>query len=165
MGHKEHKASAPTRVRCAVITVSDTRTLETDSSGALIQKLLQEAGHDVVSRRIVKDDPSQIRDLIKDSPAGAQAVILNGGTGISSRDGTHEAVVGILEKRIDGFGELFRRLSYDEIGPAAMLSRATAGTFGGRVIFSLPGSEAAVQLAMEKLILPELGHCVRELSR
>lgn len=164
MGHREHKAGAPSSVRCAVVTVSDTRTPDTDSSGALIQELLRGAGHKVTDYRIVKDDPSLIRDVIQKAPNETQAIILTGGTGISKRDGTYEVVSGLLEKTIEGFGELFRALSYEEIGSAAMMSRATAGLHQGKVIFSVPGSKAAVRLAMEKLILPELGHCVRELS-
>ena len=165
MGHQDHKAAAPPRVSCIVLTVSDTRTPDTDASGQLIQRLLREHQHKVVAYKLVKDEPSQIREAIRDIPAGGQVVILNGGTGLSKRDSTYEAVTGMLEKQIEGFGELFRALSYQEIGSAAMLSRATAGVYQGKVIFSLPGSEAAVRLAMEKLILPELGHLVYELNR
>ena len=165
MGHQDHKAAAPPKVSCIVLTVSDTRTPDTDASGQLIQRLLREHQHKVVAYKLVKDEPSQIREAIQDIPAGGQVVILNGGTGLSKRDSTYEAVTGMLEKQIEGFGELFRALSYQEIGSAAMLSRATAGVYQGKVIFSLPGSEAAVYLAMEKLILPELGHLVYELNR
>ncbi|MBI3597127.1 MAG: MogA/MoaB family molybdenum cofactor biosynthesis protein [Nitrospirae bacterium] len=167
MGHKEHKAHSPTVVSCAIVTVSDTRTPDTDTSGALIRKLLADHGHRIASSHLVKDEPAEIQKLL-DALANhpeVQAVILNGGTGISKRDGTHEAVVKLLDKRLDGFGELFRSLSYQEIGSAAMMSRAVAGTYRGKVVISIPGSEAAVRLAMGKLILPELGHLVREVNR
>ncbi|ACL64735.1 molybdopterin binding domain protein [Anaeromyxobacter dehalogenans 2CP-1] len=124
------------------------------------------AGHDVAGSRIVKDDPVQLRAALDEAAAaGAEAIVVNGGTGIAGRDRTYEAVAGVLEKRLDGFGELFRMLSFQEIGSAAMLSRAVAGTWGGRVIFSVPGSRAAVRLAWEKLIGPELGHVIRELRK
>jgi len=167
MGHKEHKAQSPSVVTCAVVTVSDTRTSDTDASGALIRGLLSERGHRVTLSRIVKDDPEEIRRLVLEAVKhpDIQAVILNGGTGLSKRDGTYEVLAGLLQKRLDGFGELFRYLSYLEIGAAAMMSRALAGTCGGKVVISIPGSEAAVRLAMEKLILPELGHLVRETLR
>jgi molybdenum cofactor biosynthesis protein B len=167
MGHKDHKAQAPSVVNCAVVTVSDTRTQETDTSGELIRKLLGEQGHRVAASHWVKDEPSDVRTLLNavlQNP-DVQVVILNGGTGISKRDGTYETVAGLLEKRLDGFGELFRSLSYQEIGSAAMMSRAVAGIYRGRIVISIPGSEAAVRLAMEKLILPELGHLVREVNR
>ncbi|HUK57306.1 MAG TPA: MogA/MoaB family molybdenum cofactor biosynthesis protein [Nitrospiria bacterium] len=167
MGHDEHKARAPSVVSCAVVTVSDTRTSETDTGGALIRKLLADRGHRVASSHWVKDDPAEVQKLLAvlANRPEVQAVILSGGTGISKRDGTYEAVAGLLEKRLDGFGELFRSLSYHEIGSAAMMSRAVAGTYRGRVLISIPGSEAAVRLAMEKLILPELGHLIREVNR
>ena len=164
MGHKEHKAAGPLAVACRVITVSDSRTSETDTSGKLIQRLLKEKGHTLVDYHLVRDDPAPIRDLIQTAPSGTHAVILSGGTGLSKRDGTFEVVEGLLEKKIEGFGELFRSLSYQEIGASAMFSRASAGIYKGKVIFSLPGSEGAVRLAMEKLILPELGHFVQQLS-
>ncbi|MBI3611528.1 MAG: MogA/MoaB family molybdenum cofactor biosynthesis protein [Nitrospirae bacterium] len=167
MGHKEHKAHSPAVVSCAVVTVSDTRTHETDASGALIRKLLAEQGHRIVSSHLVKDEPAEVRkllDAVLKNP-DVQVVILSGGTGISKRDGTYEAVTRMLEKTLDGFGELFRYLSYQEIGSAAMMSRAVAGTYRGGIVISIPGSEAAVRLAMEKLILPELGHLVHEVNR
>jgi molybdenum cofactor biosynthesis protein B len=164
VGHREHKAAAPSKVNCLVVTVSDSRTEVDDASGVLIQKLLKEHGHTVAAYRIVKDDPEIIREVIESPPPEVEAIILTGGTGISSRDNTYEAVSGLLEKRIEGFGELFRYLSYEAIGSSAMLSRATAGSRKGRVLFSLPGSEDAVSLAMEKLILPELGHLVGQLG-
>ena len=163
----EHKAAAPARVGCYVITVSDTRTEDTDTGGRAVVDLLTAAGHEIVGRTIVKDDPEQLRDAIGRQLANpaVQAIITTGGTGITSRDSTYEAVNAMLWKRLDGFGELFRMLSYEQIGSAAMMSRALAGIVAGRVVVSLPGSEAAVRLALEKLLVPELGHLVREASR
>lgn len=150
-----------------VITCTDTRTPETDTSGQLIRKLLEERGHKVVGHHLVKDDPAEIQLWIARSTANedVQAIIINGGTGISRRDSTFEAVDEMLGKRLAGFGEIFRLLTYQEIGSPAIMSRATAGITNGRVLFSIPGSENAVRLAMEKLILPELGHLVRELTK
>jgi molybdopterin adenylyltransferase len=167
MSDAGHKADAPASVACYVITVSDTRTEETDTSGRAIADLLRAAGHVVVGRAIVKDDPDQVRSTIERQVVNpdVQVIITTGGTGISSRDGTYEAVTALLHKRLDGFGELFRMLSYEAIGASAMMSRASAGLVAGRIIVSLPGSEAAVRLAMEKLLIPELGHLVREASR
>ena len=163
----EHKAAAPARVGCYVITVSDTRTADTDTSGRAIVELLTGAGHQIVGHTIVKDDAELLRDCIGRQLANpaVQAIITTGGTGITSRDCTYEAVTAMLSKRLDGFGEIFRTLSYEQIGAAAMMSRAVAGTISGRVVVSLPGSEAAVRLALEKLLLPELGHLVREATR
>ncbi|MBA5869563.1 MAG: molybdenum cofactor biosynthesis protein [Nitrospira sp. CR2.1] len=165
--HKEHKHHAPRSVGCMVITCSDTRTPETDTSGQLIQKLLKENGHTIATYHLVKDEPDQIKARISDGVANdsVQAIIINGGTGISRRDSTFEAVDGLLEKRLDGFGEVFRFLTYQEIGSPAIMSRATAGIIKGRILFSTPGSENAVRLAMEQLILPELGHLVKELTK
>ncbi|MDF0667253.1 MAG: molybdenum cofactor biosynthesis protein MoaB [Nitrospira sp.] len=165
--HQEHKEHAPSSIGCVVITCSDTRTSETDSSGRLIQKLLEGQGHTVAAYYIVRDEPEQIQFRIAQSTANeeVQVIIVNGGTGISRRDSTFEALDGMLKKRLYGFGEIFRLLTYQEIGPSAILSRATAGVIDGRVLFSVPGSENAVRLAMEKLILPELGHLVRELTK
>jgi molybdenum cofactor biosynthesis protein B len=163
MSHHEHQRRGPRRVACALVTVSDSRTAATDSSGRAIRAALERAGHQVVDQRILRDDArlitAHLRGLAR-RRSPARAVILTGGTGLAPRDRTCEAVERLLEKRIDGFGELFRMLSYREIGPAAMLTRAVAGTFAGRLVFSLPGSEAAVRLAMRRLILPELGHAV-----
>ena len=150
-----------------VITCSDTRTPETDTSGQLIRKLLEGKGHTIAAYHVVKDEPAQIqlwiaRGTVNES---VQAIIINGGTGISRRDSTFEAVDAMLEKRLAGFGEIFRLLTYQEIGSPAIISRATAGVINGRVLFSTPGSENAVRLAMEKLILPELGHLVQQLSK
>jgi molybdenum cofactor biosynthesis protein B len=163
----EHKAKAPQSVRCFVITVSDTRTDATDSSGRAIVALLEAAGHLVAGRTLVKDDPELVRDAIERQLANAdvQVIITTGGTGITSRDSTYEAIDTLLQKRLDGFGELFRMLSYEQIGPAAMMSRAAAGLVAGRIVVSLPGSEAAVRLAMERLLIPELGHLVQQASR
>jgi molybdopterin adenylyltransferase len=150
-----------------VITCSDTRTPDTDTSGQLIQKLLKEQGHTVAAYHLVKDEPFEIKAKIKAAVTNKkiQAIIINGGTGISRRDSTFEAVDAMLEKRLDGFGEVFRYLTYQEIGSPAIMSRATAGIIKGRILFSTPGSENAVRLAMEKLILPELGHLVQQLSK
>jgi molybdenum cofactor biosynthesis protein B len=150
-----------------VITCSDTRTPDTDTSGQLIQRLLKEQGHTVAAYHLVKDEPAKIKAKIKAAVNNKkiQAIIINGGTGISRRDSTFEAVDAMLEKRLDGFGEVFRYLTYQEIGSPAIMSRATAGIIKGRALFSTPGSENAVRLAMEKLILPELGHLVKELTK
>ena len=167
MGHLDHKATAPTSVRCFVPTISDTRVAATDTGGQAIVELLEANGHQVSGRAIVRDDPDAIRTAIERQlgDSSAQVIITTGGTGITSRDSTYEVVCNLLEKRLDGFGELFRMLSYEEIGPSAMLSRACAGTAMGKIIVSLPGSENAVRLGVTKLLLPELGHLVRELSR
>jgi molybdenum cofactor biosynthesis protein B len=166
---REHEQAAeqtrPT-VRCAVITLSDTRTEATDSSGQLIVDGLVEAGHSVVERQIIPDEPARLGPLLERLCAaeGVDAVLLTGGTGIGPRDSTYDVVSARLDKRLDGFGELFRMLSWQEIGPAAMLSRALGGVRNGRIVLSMPGSRNAVRLAMEKLILPELQHLVWEVS-
>lgn len=163
----QHRSEAPQTVRCAVITVSDTRTAETDTGGRTILELLESAGHQVLRREIIRDDPEPMRALLtilRDHPE-IDAVLLTGGTGIGSRDQTFETVGQLLDKPLPGYGELFRMLSYQEIGAAAMLSRATGGLMGRTVLLTMPGSRAAVRLAMEKLILPELGHLVREARR
>jgi molybdenum cofactor biosynthesis protein B len=161
----EHRQAAVTGVRCAVLTISDTRALDTDVSGRAIVDLLEAAGHQVARRQILRDEPADVRDAVVSQLGGVDAIITTGGTGITSRDSTYEAIAGLLEKRIDGFGELFRALSYQEIGSAAMLTRAMAGVSRRTAIFILPGSEHAVRLGMTRLILPELGHVVRELRR
>jgi molybdenum cofactor biosynthesis protein B len=165
--HLEHKSAAPASIGCAIITCSDTRTPETDLSGQHIRKLLEEQGHRVIEYQVVKDDPYQIQLRVALGTVNplVHAIIVNGGTGIARRDSTFEAVDAMLEKRLDGFGQLFRQLSYQEIGSAAIMTRATAGVIQGRVVFSIPGSEHAVRLAMEKLILPELGHLVQQLTK
>ena len=167
MGHIEHKKLSPAVAHVYILTISDTRTEATDTSGRAIIDLLWAGGHEVTGRKLVRDEPDQVRAAIGEQlkQPGVQVIITTGGTGITSRDTTFEAIDALLEKRLDGFGELFRMLSYEEIGSAAMLSRACAGLAGRKVIISLPGSEAAVRLAMTKLVLPELGHLVREASR
>jgi molybdenum cofactor biosynthesis protein B len=163
----EHKSRAPQSVRCYVLTVSDTRTDATDTSGHAIADLLTSAGHQVIGRAIVKDEPALVRATIERQLASGDidAIITTGGTGITSRDSTFEAVDALLEKRLPGFGELFRMLSFEQVGPAAMMSRASAGLAAGHVVVSLPGSESAVRLAMERLLLPELGHLVQQATR
>ena len=160
-----HRKDAPKSVRCFVLTISDTRTPASDSSGNAIAEALRAAGHEVIGRQFVRDEPADVRQAVSSHVHHAQVIVTTGGTGITSRDSTYEAIASLLEKTIDGFGELFRSLSYVEIGSAAMMSRACAGTIGRTAIFALPGSEAAVRLALEKLILPEIGHVVRELQR
>jgi len=163
----QHKAQGPQSVHCYIVTVSDTRTAATDASGDAIAEQLTAAGHIVAGRTIVRDDAELVRDAITRQLANAevQVVITTGGTGITSRDSTYEAIHGMLQKRLDGFGELFRMLSYEAIGPAAMLSRACAGLVAGRIVIALPGSEAAVRLGMEKLVVPELGHLVQQATK
>ena len=163
----EHKAAAPATVGCFVLTVSDTRTPETDTGGAVIRELLTGGGHTVVASRIVRDEPADVARVVREACADArvQVVILTGGTGITSRDSTFEAVEALLDKRLPGFGELFRVLSYEQVGAAAMLSRAQMGIHARRIVVSLPGSPNACRLALEKLLLPELGHLVREAGR
>jgi molybdenum cofactor biosynthesis protein B len=170
MGHQEHeqraRAEGPGPIACGILTISDSRTPETDTSGAAIRAALTQAGHDVVRYTVVRDEPGEIVALVRTfAEGGCKLVITNGGTGIARRDSTVEALDAILEKRLPGFGELFRMLSYQEIGPAAMLSRATAGVFGGTLLFCLPGSTAAVRLALEKLIIPQVDHLVWETLR
>jgi len=151
-------------VRCAVLTISDTRTLETDGGGTAIVAMLEEHGHAVVVRGLVKDDPSAVQKWIQQqrSRDDVDVLLTTGGTGVARRDHTYEAITTMLDKPIPGFGELFRMLSFQEIGAAAMLSRACAGISQCRVVIALPGSQNAVRLAMDKLVLPELGHLVRE---
>ncbi len=167
MSSAEHRATSPASVRCYVITVSDTRTTETDTGGRAVAELLTAGGHVVVGRRIVKDEPAEVAALVAlnaDSDH-VDVIITTGGTGITRRDSTFEAIDGLLEKRLPGFGELFRMLSYQEIGAAAMLSRACMGTCRGKIIVALPGSENAVRLALTRLLVPELGHLVNETRR
>ena len=167
VSQQEHKAAAPHRVGCYVLTVSDTRTPETDISGNAIAELLAGAGHAVTGRGIVRDEPADVIRVVSDhlSVSDVQVIIITGGTGLTSRDSTYEAISELIEKRLDGFGELFRMLSYLDIGPAAMMSRAMAGTARGKVIVSLPGSEGAVRLALTTLLLPELGHLVQQVQK
>jgi molybdenum cofactor biosynthesis protein B len=162
-GH-HHRRAAPSCVAVVVVTVSDTRTPETDTGGSLVAELLENSGHEVLGRAIVPDDAAAISGALERAIAidESRAVIFTGGTGIAPRDVTPDTVEPLLDRSIPGFGEFFRQLSYEEIGSAAMLSRALAGTREGRVVFVLPGSRAAVLLGMQKLILPELGHLAGE---
>lgn len=164
--HK-HRESAPEKVRVAVLTISDTRTPATDTGGDVAEDLLRGAGQEVVARQIVRDEAASIRTALVDllARADVDAVVTTGGTGISARDTTYEVVERMLEKRLDGFGEIFRMLSYEEIGAAAIMSRAIAGAVGTKFVASLPGSRNAVRLAVEKLLLPELAHVVFELRK
>jgi len=162
----EHKSHAPTEVATYVLTCSDSRSEASDETGNAIQGALRAAGHSIAGYRVIKDEPEEIRKAISDArAAGARAVIVNGGTGIGRRDNTVVVLDELFEKTLPGFGELFRSLSFQEIGSPAMMSRATAGTYQGMMIFALPGSPQAIRLALERLILPELGHAVRELTR
>jgi molybdopterin adenylyltransferase len=168
MGTPDHHAQAASQgqVSLAIVTVSDTRTPETDTSGKLIRQLVEDAGHKVVGYRIVRDEPDEVRAALEEFTDGrARLLIFNGGTGISRRDRTYDVISKALEKTLPGFGELFRMLSFQEVGAAAMLSRATAGVYRDTVVFSTPGSPNAVQVAVEKLILPEIQHLAWELVR
>ena len=167
MGYQEHKEKAPRSVSCAVLIISDTRTEQDDESGGLIKQRLGQNGHQVVAYSIVRNDAGAIKGKIDEllRREGLQVIITSGGTGVSHRDITVETIFPMLEKRLDGFGELFRFLSYQEIGAASMMSRAVAGVVGGKVILCMPGSLGAVTLAMDKIILPEIGHMVREATR
>ena len=162
MSVEEHRQAAPRRVAVAVLTVSDSRTAATDASGDCIRRLLTEAGHSIADSRLVPDQPERIADCLRGwiDAGAAQAILITGGTGLAPRDGTVEVVQDLLDKRIDGFGELFRSLSFAEIGAASMLSRAVAGVCQGVVVAAMPGSETAVRLAMTRLVLPELAHMV-----
>jgi molybdenum cofactor biosynthesis protein B len=166
MSVEAHKAKGKRSIHCFVVTVSDTRDETTDQSGQLIKSLLTDEQHQVVGYRIVKDEPADIEALLREALADRQveAIIVNGGTGIAPRDGTYEIIVKLLDKRLDGFGEIFRYLSYQDIGSAALMSRTVAGSAQGKILISLPGSKGAVGLAMEKLILPELRHMVSQLQ-
>lgn len=154
-------------VRCAILTISDTRTPETDASGGTIHALLTAAGHVIADRRLVPDDPRAVAAIIREwtTPGDIRIVVTTGGTGIARRDRTFEAIAPTFDKTLPGFGELFRMLSFRDIGPGAMLSRATAGIAGATAVFVLPGSEAAVRLAMTELIVPQIGHLARELEK
>jgi molybdopterin adenylyltransferase len=162
-----HREAAPEHVRLAVLTISDTRTPENDTGGDTIEELMRGAGHEVVQRSIVRDDAARIRTELVNLLArpDVDAIVTTGGTGISARDTTYEVVDRMLEKKLDGFGEIFRALSYEEIGAAAILSRAVAGAVGTKLVASLPGSRNAVRLAVEKLLVPEISHVVFELKK
>jgi molybdenum cofactor biosynthesis protein B len=158
MSVHEHHRHDKAHLKLAVITASDSRTPETDESGRSIRQMLEAAGHQVGHHEIIPDDPARLRQAVIDAVAQMDGVIITGGTGIAGRDSTIEAVRPLLHKELEGFGELFRMLSYQEIGTAAFLSRALAGTSNGKIVIALPGSPGACQLAMEKLLIPELGH-------
>ncbi len=167
MGYQEHKQKAPQSVSCAVLIISDSRTEQDDESGKLIKQRLSDSGHRVMSYSMLKNEADSIKKKIYEllRQEELQVIITSGGTGVSHRDITVETISPILEKKLDGFGELFRSLSYQEIGTTSIMSRAIAGVVGGKVILCLPGSPEAVKLAMDKVILPEIGHLVREATR
>lgn len=165
MGLEEHRRKGPEKVRCAIIVTSDTREAQTDRSGSTIRQLLQDAGHEVTDYRIVSNRAAAVADALEAALESSQAIVVSGGTGISKKDITVDVVEPLFERRLSGFGELFRHLSYREIGSATIVSRAVAGTIGTTVIFCLPGSEGAVKLAMREIILPEISHIVGELEK
>ena len=164
---ERHRRESPDKVGCAVVTISDTRTLENDSSGNKIVELLKSAGHELVERTLIPDEPKTIAELVMRlvSENSIEAILLTGGTGLAARDTTPESLAPLFTKQLPGYGELLRMLSYQEIGAAAMLSRATGGLVGQTLVLTMPGSTAAVQLAMDKLILPELTHLVSHAKR
>lgn len=164
---QQHRAAAESSLSVGVLTISDTRTLEDDLGGALVVELFEGAGHRVAARKIVPDDRDSIVSALLSlaSVPEVSAIVSTGGTGVARRDVTYEAVSSILDRQIDGFGELFRMLSFAEIGPAAMLSRSTAGTIGSTAVFALPGSRNAIRLAMERIILPEIAHVMYEIRK
>ena len=166
MSVEEHKAKGKRSIRCFVLTVTDTRDETTDTSGQLIRSQIDAEGHHLAGYKIVKDEPVEIEALLRGAIADpeVEAIVVNGGTGISPHDGTYEVIVKLLDKKLDGFGEVFRFLSYQDIGSAAIMSRAVAGSAHGKVLISLPGSRGAVGLALEKLIWPELRHMVSQLQ-
>ncbi len=167
MSYQEHKKEAPQSVNCAVLTISDSRTEQSDESGKLLKQKLSDSGHRVIAYAILKNDSESVKQKISEllGQEEVQVIITCGGTGVGHRDITVETVSSILEKKLDGFGELFRSLSYQEIGTASIMSRAIAGAVGGKVIICLPGSLGAAKLAIDKIILPEIGHMVREATR
>lgn len=166
---EEHRRQAPASVRCMIITVSDTRTPDTDTSGSLMKELLQQAGgFEITDYRIVKDEYAYIQALVREAADrdAVEAVLINGGTGIARRDMTYEAVRDLLDKEMPGYGEIFRYLSFvEDIGSAAILSRAVAGVYNDTAVFSMPGSSGAVKLAMNKIVIPELKHVMREIYK
>jgi molybdenum cofactor biosynthesis protein B len=167
MGYHQHKEASPKNITCAVITVSDSRTEETDESGKFLKERMAAAGHQITFYTLLKNDPDAIRKTMASllTQTGLQVIITTGGTGASHRDVTIETITPMLEKKLDGFGELFRYLTYQEIGTTSVMSRAMSGIIQGKVIINLPGSLNAVTLATEKIILPEVGHMVREATR
>jgi molybdenum cofactor biosynthesis protein B len=164
---EKHREASPDKISVAVLTISDTRTPKTDSGGNIIVELMREAGHEISRREIVKDDAPRIKEVLEELVANGDvdAVVTTGGTGISARDTTFEIASRMIDKKLDGFGEIFRMLSYEEIGAAAMLSRAVAGAVGSKFLACLPGSRNAVRLAVEKLLVPEISHVVFELRK
>ncbi len=165
MSHLEHHKEALKNLKCTVVTISDTRTEENDDSGRAIRELLKSQGHEISDYTIVKDESEPIRNAVLRAMKTSDAVICNGGTGISPRDITIETLEPLMNRTVEGFGELFRSLSYNEIGSSAMLSRAIAGVLDKNLLFCLPGSPNAVKLAMEKLILPEMGHMLSQVRK
>ena len=167
MSYQEHKQKAPRSVSCAVLTISDSRTEQDDDSGRIIRQKLSENGHQVISYAVLKDEADSIKNKIYEllRQEELQVIITNGGTGVSHRDITVETIYPILEKKLDGFGELFRFLTYQEMGTASVMSRAIGGVTRGKVILCIPGSPGAANLAMDKIILPEIGHMVREATK
>jgi molybdopterin adenylyltransferase len=163
----QHTAQGPPVARCAVITVSDTRTIETDTGGQSLIDHLTIAGHTIVAREIIPDEPARMRPLLESlrDRDDLDVILMTGGTGITTRDQTYETVTSLLNKPLPGYGEIFRMLSYHDIGPAAILSRATGGLIGRKVLLTMPGSPAAIRLAMEKIIIPQLPHLLREARR
>jgi molybdenum cofactor biosynthesis protein B len=164
---QEHRRDQRAEAVCALLVTSDVRGPETDETGKVAIRVLEEAGHTVAAHVIVGNDAAKIRDAVQGflDDDRVQVIITSGGTGISRKDGTVDAVIPILEKRMEGFGELFRRLSHEEVGSAAMMSRATAGVARGKLVFCLPGSRGAMELGLKEIILPSLGHMLWELNR
>jgi molybdenum cofactor biosynthesis protein B len=160
MSVHEHKRHARTNLKVGVITASDTRTLDTDESGRLIRNSFEGAGHQVSYYEILPDDREKLSAAIVENLPNLDAIVINGGTGISARDGSTEVVTSLIDKELDGFGEIFRMLSFQQIGSAAIMSRAIAGVRKGKLIIALPGSPDACKLAMDQLIIPEIGHMV-----
>ncbi len=167
MSYQEHKQKSPQSVNCAVLIISDSRTEDTDESGKLLKQRLSQNGHRVMAYSILKNDADVIRKKMGEllGQEELQVIITSGGTGVSHRDVTIETVTPLLEKKMDGFGELFRSLSYQEIGTGSVMSRAIAGVAEGKIVICIPGSLGAASLAIDKIILPEIGHMVREATR
>jgi molybdenum cofactor biosynthesis protein B len=165
MSVHSHRADAPRAVRFALVTISDTRTEADDKAGAAAKMLVSAGGHTIIDQRILPDEPDAVAAHVRSIASDVDIVVTMGGTGITARDRTFEALSALFTRTLPGFGEIFRALSYADIGAAAMLSRATAGTIGRAIVFACPGSTGAVTLALEKLILPEAGHVVREATR
>lgn len=168
MSYAQHQSDARVIVaRCAIVTLSDTRSPETDTSGQTIRRALEQSGHFVASYSVIRDEPAALQALLDEllGRGDVDAILTNGGTGISRRDQTIDVIDRMLDQRLPGFGELFRMLSWEQIGSGAMLSRAVGGIARGKPVFAMPGSTKAVELAMTKLILPELGHLLRELRK